>query len=118
MVRESDPHLLVNITNDAWFGDTHEPWIHLALAKFRAVEHHRALVRVTNSGVSAVIDPTGRVVTHSGVFTRENLVADVPMLRTETLYGLCGDWFGVLAALAVLIMVFRSPPARWRGAAA
>ena len=52
-VREGDPHLLVNITNDAWSGDTHEPWIHLALAKFRAVEHHRALVRSTNSGVSA-----------------------------------------------------------------
>jgi apolipoprotein N-acyltransferase len=116
MVRESNPDLLVNISNDAWFGETNEPWIHLALAKFRAVEHHRALVRVTNSGVSAVIDPSGRVVTHSGVFTRENLVADVPMVRTETLYALWGDWFGTLAALFVLIMVFRAPPPRWRDA--
>jgi len=114
MVRESEPHLLVNITNDAWFGDTHEPWIHLALAKFRAVEHHRALVRVTNSGVSAVVDPVGRVVTHSGVFTRENLVADVPMIQTQTVYGMMGDWFGALMALALLAMLVMRRPTRRR----
>ncbi|MFP6685026.1 MAG: apolipoprotein N-acyltransferase, partial [Polyangiaceae bacterium] len=57
LVAAEDPDLLVNITNDAWFGDTTEPWIHLALAKFRTVEHRRYLVRVTNSGVSAIVDP-------------------------------------------------------------
>ena len=50
------------MTNDAWFGDTTEPWEHLALAKLRAIEHRRFLVRSTNSGVSAIIDPVGRVV--------------------------------------------------------
>lgn len=93
-VRTSDPHLLVNITNDSWFGDTHEPWIHLALAKFRAVEHHRFLVRATNSGVSAIVDATGRVITHSRTFQRENLHADVAMLNGRTLYGQLGDWPG------------------------
>lgn len=48
MVAHADPELLVNITNDAWFGDTTEPWEHLALAKFRAIEHRRFLVRSTN----------------------------------------------------------------------
>ncbi|HTU57447.1 MAG TPA: apolipoprotein N-acyltransferase, partial [Polyangiales bacterium] len=71
--REARPHVLINITNDAWFGDTHAPWEHLALAKLRSVEHHRSLVRATNSGVSAVIDPVGRVVATSALFTRENL---------------------------------------------
>jgi apolipoprotein N-acyltransferase len=93
-VRTNDPHLLVNITNDSWFGDTHEPWIHLALAKFRAVEHHRALVRATNSGVSAIIDAAGRVVAHSGTFERTSLHAQVPLLTGQTVYGLVGDWPG------------------------
>ncbi len=93
-VQQANPHLLVNITNDAWFGDTQEPWIHLALAKFRAVEHHRALVRSTNSGVSAVVDPVGRVLTHSGVFERATLHANIPMLDGWTLYQSTGNWPG------------------------
>lgn len=105
-VAAGQPHLLVNITNDAWFGDTNEPWIHLALAKFRAVEHHRALVRSTNSGVSAVIDPVGRVVEQSGVFTREALVSDVPMLDEGTVYETVGDWPGAVGVLAALWLAF------------
>jgi len=107
MVNTSNPHVLVNITNDAWFGDTNEPWIHLALAKFRAVEHHRALVRSTNSGVSAVVDPVGRVVTHSGVFTRETLHAEVPMLQGTSFYARFGDWFAWAGTGGLLVMLFR-----------
>jgi apolipoprotein N-acyltransferase len=105
-VREGNPHLLVNLTNDAWFGDTTEPWIHMALAKFRAIEHRRALVRVTNSGVSAVVDPAGRTVVQSGVFTRETLHAEVPMLQGATPYEWVGDWPGWLAVLGILWMAF------------
>ena len=54
IVNSGATDLLVNITNDAWFGDTTEPWIHLALAKLRAIEHRRYLVRSTNSGVSTL----------------------------------------------------------------
>ena len=72
MVRQTNPHLMINITNDAWFGDSQEPWIHLALAQFRAIEHRRYLVRSTNSGVSAFIDPTGRGHVQDGsAYTRE-----------------------------------------------
>jgi len=113
-VRESHPHLLVNITNDAWFGDTQEPWIHLALAESRAVEHHRYLVRATNSGVSAIIDPVGRVVTHSGTFRRQNLSARVAMLDHATLYEWLGDWPGWLAVIASLWMLWRAPGRFWR----
>jgi apolipoprotein N-acyltransferase len=55
------PHLLVNITNDTWFGDTSEPWEHLALSVYRAVELRTDLVRSVNTGVSAFIDATGEV---------------------------------------------------------
>lgn len=105
-VAAEDPHLLVNVTNDAWFGDTHEPWVHLALAKLRAVEHHRYLIRATNSGVSAIVDPTGYVVTRSGTFDRENLHAEVAMLRGTTLYELLGDWPAYLSIAFVLFACF------------
>ncbi len=105
-VSEGNPHVLVNVTNDAWFGDTHEPWIHFALAKFRAVEHRRYLIRSTNSGVSGVIDPVGRVVTQSKTFTRENLTARVAMLEGHTVYGVVGDWPGWLAIAGSLAMLF------------
>jgi apolipoprotein N-acyltransferase len=108
MVREAAPHLLVNLSNDAWFGDTHEPYEHLALAKLRSVEHHRALVRATNSGVSAVIDPVGRVIAESKVFTRENLKASVPMLDEAYAYQVLGDFPAWLSMLAVGFALWRA----------
>lgn len=102
MVRDGEPDVLVNLTNDAWFGDTNEPWIHMDMAKFRAVEHHRFMVRSTNSGVSAFVDPVGRVLSHTGVMTRENLVDNIYPLQGTTLYGWVGNWPG-WAGLAVLL---------------
>jgi apolipoprotein N-acyltransferase len=102
VVQEANPHVLINLTNDAWFGDTHAPWEHLALAKLRSVEHHRALVRATNSGVSAVIDPVGRVVAQSRLFTRENLYASVPMLDKNYAYYMLGDFPGPLSLLVLI----------------
>jgi apolipoprotein N-acyltransferase len=107
-VRAGRPHVFVNVTNDAWFGDTHAPWEHLALAKLRAVEHHRALVRSTNSGVSAIIDPVGRTKAQSGVFTRENLSAEVPMLEVDSLYLSIGDFPGYLSLIALIALLARA----------
>lgn len=59
------PHLLINITNDAWFGDTAEPWEHLALSVYRTVEMRTDMVRAVNPGVTAYIDANGRVYHHS-----------------------------------------------------
>ena len=99
-----DTDLLANLTNDAWFGDTTEPWIHLALAKFRAIEHRRFFVRSTNSGVSAFIDPVGRVLAHSGTFKEETLVHEIAWLKGRTGYELWGDYpywaAGLFAAYA------------------
>jgi apolipoprotein N-acyltransferase len=100
MVLEAKPHVLVNLTNDAWFGDTQEPMIHLVLSKFRSIEHRRYLVRSTNSGVSAVIDPLGRVIAQSGQLTRENLRVDIHMMDQDTVYTALGDWPGWLSLFA------------------
>jgi apolipoprotein N-acyltransferase len=107
-VRHADPELLVNITNDAWFGDTTEPWEHLALAQLRAIEHRRYLVRGTNSGVSAVVDPVGRVVAHSGTFRQETISAEVHWLRSRTVYEKLGDWPWLFVSLAVFAGAFRT----------
>jgi apolipoprotein N-acyltransferase len=110
LVAAGDPDLLVNMTNDAWFGDSTEPWIHLALAKMRAVEHRRYLVRATNSGVSAIVDPIGRVILHSGTFREESLLGEVRFMRATTLYSLVKDYPWYLATLVILAMAWRSRP--------
>lgn len=91
-VRNANPDFIANVTNDAWFGDTHEPWIHLALAKFRSVEHHRAMVRVTNSGVSAFVDPSGRTTQTLQFGEMDFLFEEIALLRGHTVYQYLGDW--------------------------
>ncbi len=106
MMRADPGQLLVNITNDAWFGDSTEPWIHLALAKFRAIEQRRYLVRSTNSGVSALVDPVGRVVAHTGTFKEDSLRGQIAWLDGTTPYRLWGDapwWLATLAAVVLSI---------------
>jgi apolipoprotein N-acyltransferase len=106
-VRHANPELIVNLTNDAWFGDTAEPWEHLALSRMRAIEHHRYLVRGTNSGVSAVVDPVGRVVAHTSTFHQEAIAAPIRWMRGRTVYELLGDWPWLLVALAAGAAAFR-----------
>ena len=107
MAARAQPHLFVSLANDGWFGDSAEPWIHLAVARLRAVEHKRYFVHATNTGVSAVVDPFGRVVVRAGLLTRESLRAEVRLLEGRTLYGLLGDWPGWLAAAAVCAALIR-----------
>jgi apolipoprotein N-acyltransferase len=117
MVASGRPHLIVSLANDAWFGDSREPRIHLAVARLRAVEHRRYLVRATNSGISALVDPLGRVIARSGLLARENLRGTVRLLEGETVYGRFGDWPGGLAcALVALGLAVPLPAARGRSA--
>jgi len=108
VVAEANPELFINLSNDAWFGNTHEPWEHLALAKFRSVEHHRAMVRSTNSGVSAMIDPVGRALQVTRVYERDDLVATLPLLAKNYPYQTLGDFPAFLAVLALAVALFRS----------
>lgn len=112
VVRATDPDLLLNITNDAWFLDTTEPWIHFALAKLRSVEHRRYLVRATNSGVSGIVDATGAVVVASGTFVAENIVGDAKYMTGKTVYRILGDkpWWAL--AIVMLALCFLRRPHR------
>ena len=107
MVNKANPHLLVNLTDDIWLGDSRAPQAHLRLAQFRAVEHRRYLVRATNSGVSAVIDPVGRIVASTEIGTRENLRSTVHMMEGRTAYARFGDWPGWVSLVVTLFTLIR-----------
>lgn len=109
---EGDPELIANLTNDAWFGDSTEPWIHLALAKLRAVEHRKFFVRSTNSGVSAFIDPVGRVISHTKTFEETSQRATLRWLKGKTLYTLWGDSPWWAASLLSVVFAFRRRAAK------
>jgi len=95
---------LVNITNEAWFGQTNAPYQTLASAVFRAVENRSWFVRAANTGVTCFIDPNGRVVRKSKIYIRNQLTDDVYRHRYLTFYARHGDWFAqLLAAAAALI---------------
>jgi apolipoprotein N-acyltransferase len=98
--------LMVNMTNDAWFGLTSGPLQHLAMYPFRAVEHRTAVVRAANTGVSAFIAPSGRIESSLGLFERGNLIGGVALRRRETLYTRWGDWLPLLSlAISALALV-------------
>ena len=96
--------VLVNLTNDAWFGRSGAAFQHFSMTVFRAVENRRSLVRCANTGFSGFIDPVGRVVARTALF--EDAVVDrpVPVLTQATVYTRFGDVLplGCLVALIAL----------------
>jgi apolipoprotein N-acyltransferase len=85
--------LLVNVTNDGWYGRTSAPHQHLSMALFRAVENGKYLVRAANTGITAVVDTRGRVVARTELFDQTALVRDVPLMPGTTFYSRHGDAF-------------------------
>lgn len=95
------PNLLVNVTNDAWFGDTAEPHLHNALATFRAIELRRDMVRAVNTGVTSHIDVTGRIVQQTRAFERTTVLARVHLWEGRTFYARFGDWVPIACLLGL-----------------
>nr|WP_321454392.1 apolipoprotein N-acyltransferase [uncultured Cohaesibacter sp.] len=83
--------MIVNVTNDAWFGKTIGPWQHLHLAQMRAIETGLPVIRAANTGISAIIDPLGRSVVQQGLETEGILQQAVPARLTPTFYSRFGD---------------------------
>lgn len=93
-------HFMVTITNDAWFGRTSAPYQHLAQATFRAIENRIWLVRAANTGISAFVDPWGRIRKASGLFTREVLTEEIELRSGGmTFYATHGDLFVIMCSL-------------------
>lgn len=100
------PAWLVNVTNDGWFGNTAGPYQHLEQARFRAIEQGLGLARAANTGISAVIDPYGRIIERLGLGQAGSIDAPLPQPLPPTLYSRFGDGvFLVLLTLAAGLAV-------------
>jgi apolipoprotein N-acyltransferase len=96
---EQGASLLVIITNDAWFGRSSAPWQHLSMAVLRAVENRRAVARAANTGVSAFVDPLGRLTATSNLFEPAFLTEDLPLLAGDSFYVRYGHFFPLTCLL-------------------
>ncbi len=100
-------NILVNLTNDAWFGMTSAPYQHLIMSLFRAVETRRPLIRAANTGFSAFIDKRGEIISRGDLFREEVLMEEVGLGdNTLTFYTRYGDVFAYLLILICLIKFF------------
>ncbi len=117
MVRKG-AEFIVNVTNDAWYGRTSAPWQHFYQARLRAVENRRYMVRAASSGISAIIDPYGRILAKTEIYRTEFIKGSISPDSSMTPYTLTGQYqrlfypiFSLL--LLVLLMVkgfFRGNP--------
>ncbi|MBL8013439.1 MAG: apolipoprotein N-acyltransferase [Candidatus Omnitrophica bacterium] len=104
--------LVINITNDAWFQDTKEPFMHLQNAVFRSIETRRAMVRCANTGISCLIDPYGRIMRYvqnahgKKTYVDGAAVFSVPIENASTFYTKSGDVFTSLCFVCILWQVF------------
>jgi apolipoprotein N-acyltransferase len=97
--------VLVNISDDGWYGDTSAAWEHLNMVRMRAVENHRWVLRATNTGVTAAIDPFGRVVIAAPRHIRTSLRVSFDYQHVVTFYAAHGDLFAYLCAFVTLLLV-------------
>jgi apolipoprotein N-acyltransferase len=94
---------LVTITNDAWFGDSSAPAQHFSMVVFRSVENHLAFARAANTGISGFIDPFGRIIAASPIFTQTALQGEIAVRQTQTFYSRHGDVFAYGCMLISLL---------------
>ena len=100
--------MLVNITEDGWFGKTSGPYQHAQMAAFQSIIFRRAVVRSANTGVTFVCDPYGRIIKKTQIFCEDYIVCEVPMLECKTVYTRTGNIFGwVLLSFILLLILYR-----------
>lgn len=103
------PDVIINVTNDGWFGNSTGPHQHLAQARLRAIEQGLPLLRAANTGISAVIDSNGRIVQALPLLQSGVIDAPLPRPGAMTVYGRAGDWI-----MAVMVALLLGSAALWR----
>lgn len=98
--------ILVNITEDGWFGKTFAPYQHAEMATFRCIEYRRALLRSANTGVSLIVDPFGRILSRTEIYEEAQLTGVVPLVEGLTVYARIGDTFGWVFLLFAIGLIF------------
>ena len=112
--RGDRPGWIVNLTNDGWFGISTGPYQHLQQARLRAIEQGLPVVRAANTGISAVIDPLGRIVARLGLGVEGVLDSTLPSALPPTIYARSGDIPAAIMVAAALIFVIRRRVAKRR----
>jgi apolipoprotein N-acyltransferase len=103
--------LLVNITNDAWFGRSSAPYQHLSMTVFRAVENRVPLVRAANTGISSIIDAKGHIRGMTPLFQEAFLSGEVRFGEGNTFYNRYGDlfaWLCLAGSGVIVVQIFRN----------
>lgn len=99
--KNNSAELLVTITNDAWFGATSAPYQHFSMAVLRAVETRLYLVRAANTGISGIVDPTGKIIATTGLYQKDALKGHVKFVTIPTIYDKYGD---MIVAICFILM--------------
>ena len=105
--RDDRPGWMINLTNDGWFGNSTGPYQHLQQARVRAIEQGLPVVRAANTGISAVIDPSGRIIARLGLGVEGVLDSALPAARAPTIYARIGDIPAAVMVAAGLLFVLR-----------
>ena len=98
-----EANFLINISNDAWFGDSLAPHQHLQKAQVRAIETARPMLRATNNGISSVIDHKGNILKSSPQFEQAVLNMEIQPMRGATLYVITGNYLSLMFCALMLI---------------
>lgn len=97
--------VLVNITNDAWYGRSSAPYQSFSMAALRAVETRRSMIRAANTGISGFVDPVGRVIKESPIFVPLSLSVAVPVVQVKTVFVRLGYLFGPSCLILSLLVL-------------
>jgi apolipoprotein N-acyltransferase len=97
--------VLINISDDGWYGDTSAPWEHLDMVRMRAIENRRWVLRATNTGITAAIDPSGRITETIPRHIRTSVQVAFGYRNDITFYSHYGDWFAWLCALVTAVLL-------------
>jgi apolipoprotein N-acyltransferase len=110
--------VLVNISDDGWYGDSSAPWEHLDMVRMRAIENDRWVIRATNTGITVAIDPRGRITASMPRHIRGSLDAGFGYESYLTFYTRYGDWFAWLCTLVTAVMLLlgmsRTKAVNWK----
>jgi apolipoprotein N-acyltransferase len=112
--RDDRPGWIVNLTNDGWFGISTGPYQHLQQVRLRAIEQGLPVVRAANTGISAVIDPLGRIVARLGLGIDGVLDSGLPSALPPTIYARAGDIPAAIIVIVGFVFVFRRRVAKRR----
>jgi apolipoprotein N-acyltransferase len=97
---------ILTVSNDSWFDQSAAPWQHLQMARLRALENGRPLIRATNSGVSALIDHHGQIITMAKPFVRTELSGHITLQQGRTPFSYWHNWPILLGSLGLLLALY------------